>query len=106
MTTADDDYTALRAELVGRGHREIAEATRVGIKPGDRVRHHREQYPRAYDEGTATVLAVMTSDRLIWGRLDVEIIVRRDEPWLPSMSSVTNWTDYNTCAVRGKGAGG
>lgn len=92
-----NDYVALRAELERGGYREIPEID--GIKPGDRVRSYGEQYSEAHRSGTAMALAVMCSDRLIQGRPDIEIIVERDNPWLPGMSRVTNWAGYHTCAV-------
>lgn len=94
----DDDYTRLRATLESGGYQEIPEVR--GVKAGDRVRHYGEQYSEAHTNGTATVLAVMQSGRTISGRPDIELIVRRDRPFLPSMSPVTNWADYHTCAIR------
>lgn len=90
-------YTEERArhELKVRGYKEIAECR--GLKAGERIRHVGDQYPEAYDKGTANVLAVFERVGSYWsqsyGDRDIELIVLSErgeqEPY------VTLWADYH-----------
>lgn len=83
---------AYASDLLARGYVEIPDHN--GLRPGVRVRHVGEQYPGA-SEGTATVLRVFKSPRVIQGDPDVELIVKRDKPsfWGEDYGY---WADYHT----------
>ncbi|GAA0494203.1 hypothetical protein Ade02nite_20560 [Paractinoplanes deccanensis] len=101
--TTGEQATAERmlAELHEHGYVDRPEFK--GLKPGDRVKHRGEQYPEAYDQGTATVWAVVEKPDSAWSRKyhasDVELIVVRDRPFAEGMSRVTSWANYHTEAV-------
>lgn len=91
----------LRADLLARGYVEISEFN--GLKPGARVRNAGEQYPEAYRDGTANVLAVFQRDPSSWAvtyrRPDIEVIVRRDKSLFEDWSPDHRWADYGTQLV-------
>lgn len=81
----------LRSSLLDRGYVEIPE--HKGLRPGVRVSHTGERYSSAIHNGTATVEQVFKSPRLIQGREDIEIIVKRDKPTWGSTHG--QWADYH-----------
>lgn len=69
------------------------------IKPGIRVHNRGEQYPEARQWGTAEVVAVLRkpgSWEKTWGRLNIEVLVRRDRD-----GSLSWWADYGTRLIEG-----
>jgi hypothetical protein len=96
----------IRKELQSDGFREIPVGPRdPALRVGARVRNAGEQFNRAYQQGTATVIAVMRrgtdenpdSWERSWGRPNVEVIVDRgvDRRDL-TVPRYTNWADYGT----------
>lgn len=69
------------------------------LKPGVRVRNRGEQYSTARQFGTAEVVAVLRKPG-VWeqeyGRLNIEVLVRRDRD-----GSLGWWADYGTCLIEG-----
>lgn len=67
------------------------------FKPGVRVRNRGEQYVAARQWGTAEVVAVLrkpgTWERQ-WGRLNIEVLVRRDRADFGDL--LAWWADYGT----------
>lgn len=69
------------------------------LKPGVRVHNRGEQYPEARQFGTAEVVAVLRkpgSWERKWGRLNIEVLVRRDRD-----GSLGWWADYGTRLAEG-----
>ena len=72
------------------------------IKPGVRVRNRGEQYPEARQWGTAEVVAVLRKPgawEKKWGRLNIEVLVRRDRADFGP--ELTWWADYGTSLNEG-----
>lgn len=92
----------MRAALAERGYKQIPE--RAGIQPGQRVRHYAHQYPEAYRDGTATVLAVMLRDPSPWTQTyqqpDVEVIVQSDRPY-DAEHPIRTWASYHVQRIEG-----
>jgi hypothetical protein len=68
------------------------------LKPGVRVRNRGEQYDTARQFGTAEIVAVLRkpgSWERMYGRLNIEVLVRRDD------GSLTWWADYGTYLPEG-----
>lgn len=68
------------------------------LKPGVRVRNRGEQYASARQFGTAVVVAVLRkpgSWERTYGRLNIEVLVQRDD------GSLTWWADYGTFLPEG-----
>lgn len=97
MSDSEDSFEALHAELAARGYQDIPEVR--GVKPDDRVRHYGQQWDNARIDGTATVLAVMATGRVIQGKQDIELIVRRDKPFIAGGRLIENWADYHTVPI-------
>lgn len=101
MTTMQDDLATMLAD--GFDHHEHAQ-----IKPGVRVHNAGERYSAARQWGTAEVVAVLRKPgpwEQKWGRLNIEVLVRRDD------GSHRWWADYGTalaegCFICGNGPGG
>jgi hypothetical protein len=91
---SDTSFESLHADMAKRGYHDIDEAH--GIKAGDRVYHRGQQWPEAREDGTATVLAVMASGRMIQGQPDIELLVHRDKPLTPGDWVFATWADYHT----------
>ena len=69
------------------------------FKPGVRVHNRSEQYDTARQFGTAEVVAVLRKPgawERDWGRLNIEVLVRRDRD-----GSLTWWADYGTSLAEG-----
>jgi len=92
----------LRADLRENGFTELEEFG--ALHPGRRVHHVSQEWARGGD-GTATIVHVLRrgSDEKPdgweqkWGRPNIEVIVRRDEPQFGRL--VGTWTDYHTVVV-------
>jgi hypothetical protein len=72
------------------------------FKPGVRVRNWGEQYDTARQFGTAVVEAVMRKEgswEKTYGRLNLEVLVRRDRPDLGN--ELMWWQDYRTALTEG-----
>jgi hypothetical protein len=89
-------------ELLSRDYREITEFEQFRI--GQRVRHGGEQWPEAIRNGTGVIERIFQSPRIIWGKPDVEFIVRRDKPKFGPDDTHGYWADYHTIIVRSVGA--
>lgn len=65
-----------------------------GFRTGRRVRNRGEQYPEAFEHGTAVIFAVLRRQgsnwELTYRRADVEIVVVRDG------GGASHWSDYGT----------
>lgn len=83
------------ADLLTHGYVEITEHKHLHL--GQRVRHGGQRWSGAYQNGTATIERIFRSPRLIQGQEDVELIVKRDKPFLDSPHGF--WADYHTCTV-------
>lgn len=81
-------------ELLSHGYVEIQEAGRLRV--GQRVRHAGQQYPEAYRNGTGVIEKIFRSPRIIWGKEDVELIVKRDKPMWGPDDTHGYWADYHT----------
>lgn len=83
------------AQLKATGYEVVED--HQGITKGSRIRHSMQLFPRAYTEGTGTVLALLSRDGY-WSRkydrADVEIVVELDEGRCVSMAS------YSVALVR------
>lgn len=69
------------------------------LKPGVRVRNRGEQYDTARQFGTAEIVAVLRKPgawERDWGRLNIEVLVKRDRD-----GSLTWWADYGTFLTEG-----
>lgn len=96
----------IRKELESNGFCEIPVGPRnPALQAGDRVRNAGEQFNRAYEQGTATVIAVMRrgtdeapdSWERSWGRPNVEVIVERDRGHDGADGvRYTTWAHYGT----------
>ena len=96
-----EDFCTLKSALEESGYQEIPRWRRR-LEIGTRVRHAGEQFPAAYDHGTAVVLAIMRkfdSWEAAYSTADVEVIVIRDKPITASSSLVTTWASYQTYEV-------
>ena len=74
------------------------------LKPGVRVRNRGEQYDTARQFGTGAIVAVMRkpgSWEQAYGRLNIEVLVRRDKPLIEGGSVLTWWADYGTYIAEG-----
>lgn len=71
------------------------EYRRPPLAPGTRVRHHGEQYPEAYRDGTAVVLYAFVYN----GHLEYRVC--RDRPLVEGMSAETDWSDEATYVIDG-----
>lgn len=72
------------------------------FRPGVRVRNRGERYDTARQWGTAEVVAVLRKPgawERQWGRLNIEILVRRDRA--DSGGVLTWWADYGTALPEG-----
>ena len=72
------------------------------LRVGVRVRNRGEQYPEARQWGTAEVVAVLRkpgSWERKWGRLNIEVLVRRERPQFGGPLSW--WADYGTYLAEG-----
>lgn len=98
LTSATETALASHiADLEAHGYFRIEEHD--GVRAGARCRNRSEQYPEAYDNGTATVLALMQrtgSWSQTYGRPDIEVIVERTRG---GETTVTAWQDYRTALV-------
>ena len=82
-------------------------------KPGVRVRHAGERYADARQFGTAEVVAVVRKPGVweeIYGRLNLEVLVKRDPGTGLLDGGLHWWADYHTsltegCFVCGNGPG-
>jgi len=96
--TIDQELEQNRAELLAHGYVDLPEHN--GITVGARVHHRNERYYEALRDGTATVLALMERVDSPWSRewrqRDIELIVRRDKPFLGAGSLLSKWADYHT----------
>lgn len=85
--TIAEDVAAQLADMTARGYTPVGTHPRVPeLTAGARVHNHGEQYPEAYWDGTATVIAVMRRHET-----DFEVLVRRDRD-----GSLGWWADYGT----------
>lgn len=81
------------ANLLSRGYVEITGHGRLHV--GQRVSHIGERYSEALRSGTATIERMFKSPRIIHGRKDVELIVKRDKP--TGLGGTHGyWADYHT----------
>lgn len=69
------------------------------LRPGNRVRNAGERYDTARQFGTAEIVAVLRKPGLwerTWGRLNIEVLVKRDRD-----GSLCWWADYGTVLPEG-----
>lgn len=74
-----------------------------GLKVGSRVRHRGEQYPEAYRDGTAVVLALLRKPNDAWsrqwGRPNIELLVLPDRDRFDTGNRIGQWADYHTATA-------
>lgn len=78
----------------GFGHYALHEH----FTPGVRVHNRGERYPEARQFGTGNIVAVLRKPgrwEVVYDRLNIEILVRRDD------SSLSFWADYGTYLPEG-----
>jgi hypothetical protein len=96
MATVEEELATLLAD--GFDHYEHEH-----LKPGVRVCNRGEQYPEARQWGTAEIVAVLRKPgewEQKWGRLNIEVLVRRD-PGCGFGGPLTWWADYGTFLAEG-----
>lgn len=74
------------------------------LRPGVRVRNRGEQYDTARQFGTGQIVAVLRkpgSWERTYGRLNIEVLVRRDKPLFEGSEVLTWWADYGTYLPEG-----
>lgn len=72
------------------------------LKPGIRVRNRGEQYAEARQFGTGVIVAVLRKPGAwehTYGRLNIEVLVRRDRPGY--LNELSWWADYGTFLPEG-----
>ena len=84
-------------DLLDRGYVEVESA--AGFSVGDRVHHIGEQYYDARQRGTGSVERIFEKPSLL-RYVDVELIVKRDQPgWFPT-DTHGYWANYHTQGVK------
>lgn len=89
------------ADLRGRGYRRRKRFNELA--PGVRVRHCGHQWPEAYADGTAVVVAITERDPSAWAREwrmpDIEMVVAYDRPILEGRSRLVMLAQYHVQVV-------
>lgn len=105
-STAEEEVAGMLAD--GWSHYEHEH-----LKPGVRVRNVGERYPEARQFGTAEVVAVVRKPGIweeIYGRLNLEVLVKYDPGHSMFGGQLLWWADYGTsllegCFICGNGPG-